>query len=513
MGNSVAKKQHIAVSAGLNIIRKACMIAFPLITYAYATRVLGTTQIGVYEFSQSIVSYFALIAALGITQYAVRDGAEYFKLNGGAEGESDTGEKNKNLLERFASEVFSINLVMTFISYGIMGILLFVNPLLSAYKGAIFIYSISILFTTLGVDWINSLFEDYLYLTIRYIVVSVIAIIALLLFVKGPEDLYKYIAISIFATVINGILNFIYIQKFVRVRFTFNLNLAKHGLPIFILFCNNIASVIYLNSDVTILRVLTDDDTVGLYGVASKIYSMIKELMNAAIFVTIPRFSMYVAEGATDSKGDLPDSRYVSGLRNLITPLLTVLVPSCVGLFFLSENVVNIVAGSDFIGGAIALRVLAIAMSFAVTACFLAYAIIMPYKLERYFLVATTIAAIVNIVLNLILIPIIGMPAAALTTLLAEIMVFTMLAIIASKRVRLRLIINIRDISSIIIGSVLVGLVCIASRMIFITRSIGILSTVCIICVAAIIYGIVQVVMKNTVIDSIISIATRRGKN
>lgn len=513
MGNSVAKKQHIAVSAGLNIIRKACMIAFPLITYAYATRVLGTTQIGVYEFSQSIVSYFALIAALGITQYAVRDGAEYFKSSSVVEGANSTPEKEGKNLAQFASEVFSINLVMTFISYGIMGILLFVNPLLSAYKGAIFIYSISILFTTLGVDWINSLFEDYLYLTIRYIVVSVIAIIALLLFVKGPEDLYKYIAISIFATVINGILNFIYIQKFVRVRFTFNLNLAKHGLPIFILFCNNIASVIYLNSDVTILRVLTDDDTVGLYGVASKIYSMIKELMNAAIFVTIPRFSMYVAEGAADSKGDSLDGRYVSGLRNLLTPLLTGLVPSCVGLFFLSENVVNIVAGSDFIGGAVALRVLAIAMFFAVTACFLAYAIIMPYKLERYFLVATTIAAIVNIVLNLILIPIIGMPAAALTTLLAEIMVFTMLAIIASKRVRLRLIINIRDISSIVLGSVLVGLVCIVSRIIFKTGSIGILSTVCVICVAAIIYGIVQVVMKNTVIDSIISIATRRGKN
>ena len=519
MAQKTGEKKHIAVSAALNIIRKAFMIAFPLVTYAYATRVLGTEGIGAYEFSQSVVSYFALIAALGITQYAVRDGAKYLRTeaedeNGDApaDGRNSYEGINKRTagydMSRFASEVFSINLIMTVVSYAIMTVLVLANPLLHSYSSVIFIYSISILFTTLGVDWINSLFEDYLKLTIRYIVVSVISLGLLLIFVKTPADLNKYVAISIFATVVNGFLNFIYVQRHVRVRFTFNLNLAKHGLPIFILFCNNIASVIYLNSDVTILRVLTDDHEVGLYGVAAKIYTMIKELMNAAIFVTIPRFSMYVNEaesGKSDAAGlveniEEMNRKYISGLRALLTPLLTVLVPSCLGLAMLAPEVMTIVAGADFAQGAVALRILGVAMFFAVTACFLAYAIIMPYKLERYFLVATCIAAAVNIVLNFILIPLVGMPAAAITTLLAEIMVFTMLGIIASHKVSLKSIINGRDLLAIVVGSVGVVAVCLIKGYMAGGQNVGIIGTFATVAAAVMVYGIVQIVMKNSVV-------------
>lgn len=491
--SNTTKKQHIAVSAGLNIIRRACMIAFPLITYAYATRVLGTEGIGIYEFSQSIVSYFALIAALGISQYAVRDGAAYLK--------------DENQMSQFASEVFAINFFMTLVSYGIMTILVLFNPLLNSYKSAIFIYSISILFTTLGVDWINSLYEDYLYLTIRYIIVSMISLGLLFIFVRKPEDLNKYVAISIFAIVVNGLLNYIYIQKYVRVRLTFNLNIAKHGLPIFILFCNNIASVIYLNSDVTILRILTDDNQVGLYGVAAKIYSMIKELMNAAIFVTIPRFSSFVSESQNQVSND---DRYIKGLKGLLSPLATVLVPSCVGLAFLSREVIRIVAGDEFFDGAIALSILAIAMFFAVTACFLAYAIIMPYKLEKFFLIATSIAAGINIILNFIMIPMIGMKAAAITTLIAEIMVFSMLAFIASKRVSFKEIINMRDFVAIIMGSVAVVIVCLIKGILFSGETTSIIGTIITVIVAVIVYSLLQVIMGNSIKDYIKSI---RKKN
>lgn len=496
MNNNSVRKQHIAVSAGLNIIRKGCMIAFPLITYAYATRVLGTEAIGVYEFSQSIVNYFALIAALGITQYAVRDGAQYLKRDNQSEE-----------MSKFASEVFSINLIMTFISYGIMTALVLSNSLLSSYKSVIFIYSASILFTTLGVDWINSLYEDYLYLTVRYIVVSVISIGLLFIFVKSPADVNKYTAISIFAIVVNGLLNYIYIQKYVKVRFTFNVNILKHGLPIFILFCNNIASVIYLNSDVTILRILTDDRNVGLYGVAAKIYMMIKELMNAAIFVTIPRFSMYVSSKEDSDNLD----KYVQGVRNLLSPLLTVLVPSCIGLGFLSKGVIKIVAGNDFVEGAIGLRILAPAMFFAVMACFLAYAIIMPHKLEKYFLVATSIAAGSNIVLNLILIPIIGMPAAAITTLFAEIMVFTMLGMIASKCIDFKRIIDSKDVVAIVVGGFVVAVVCMLKANI-VSDSNSMLTTIITVVIAAISYLIIQYLMKNSTIIYVKELISKRKK-
>lgn len=489
-------KSGIAVSAALNIVRQAAMIAFPLITYSYATRVLGAKGIGVYEFAQSIVSYFALIAALGVVNYAVRDGASY---KAAAYGDKTAQEG----LDRFASEVFSINLLMTIISYGLLLILLYTNNHMAGYRTAILIASISILFTTVGVDWINSLFEDYLYLTIRYIAVSLVALLLLFVFVKTPDDLYKYIFISILATIINGLLNFFYVRKYAKIRFTLSLNLKKHALPVFILFCNQIALVIYLNSDITILGYLTDDVSVGYYGVAAKIYSMIKNLINAAIFVVIPRFSEYVLT---------KDSRFITGLKRLLSSIFTILLPCCVGLYFMAEDAVFIVAGEGFYAGAAPLKVLAVALLFAVLACYFANAIVMPYKLEKYFLASTVAAAVLNIVLNFVLIPKMGMIAAAVTTLAAEILVFVLLAVVASRKVKIRDIVDLRDFAGTVLGSAVIAIICILLKKFLATGSIGTITGALITVFASVIcYFAVLVLMKNSLINAIIKGTLLRG--
>lgn len=471
------KKQGIAVSAALNIVRQAAMIAFPLITYSYATRVLGAAQIGVYEFAQSIVSYFALLAALGVVNYAVRDGAKYK-----AEG-SDS-------LDRFASEVFSINLIMTIFSYVLMVVILQLSSHMQGYKTAIMIASLSILFTTLGVDWINSLFEDYMYLTIRYIAIQLFALVLLFLLVKKPEDLYVYIFISILATVLNGILNFFYVRRYAKIRFTFALNLKAHALSVFILFCNQIALVIYLNSDITILNILTDDTSVGLYGVAAKIYTMIKTLLNAAIFVVIPRFSEYVLNG---------DSRFVTGLKKLLSLLFTILLPACVGLYFLAGDAVKIVAGDAFAGAEAPLKVLAVALLFAVLACYFANAIVMPVKQEKYFLVATVSAAVLNIVLNFVMIPRMGMIAAAITTLAAEVLVFIILTAVAAKYVKLKDIVEFRDVLSSVAGSIVVARICIRGREICDNLGVPMYAdTILIVAVALVVYILILLACGNS---------------
>ena len=68
-------------SLGRNIIlngfRNILNLLFPLVTFPYISRVLGVEEIGKYNFAQSAISYFLLIAGLGISSYAVREGAKY----------------------------------------------------------------------------------------------------------------------------------------------------------------------------------------------------------------------------------------------------------------------------------------------------------------------------------------------------------------------------------------------------------------------------------------------------
>lgn len=46
-----------------------------MITYPYISRILGSTNLGKYSFSDSIIQYFMILATLGVTGYAVREGA------------------------------------------------------------------------------------------------------------------------------------------------------------------------------------------------------------------------------------------------------------------------------------------------------------------------------------------------------------------------------------------------------------------------------------------------------
>ena len=65
--------KSLRVNTVLNIIKTASSIIFPFITFPYVSRVLMPEYIGKVNFGSSYVSYFSLIATLGITTYAVRE--------------------------------------------------------------------------------------------------------------------------------------------------------------------------------------------------------------------------------------------------------------------------------------------------------------------------------------------------------------------------------------------------------------------------------------------------------
>lgn len=74
------KRKSLSVNAALNSIKSILNMLFPLITYPYITAVLSVEELGKYNFSLSIVNYFALIAGLGVSSYAIREGQGYGKI-------------------------------------------------------------------------------------------------------------------------------------------------------------------------------------------------------------------------------------------------------------------------------------------------------------------------------------------------------------------------------------------------------------------------------------------------
>ena len=428
----------LQTNALLNAVKQGCSVLFPFISFAYCSRILGSEKIGIYSFGQSIINYFLLIAALGIVNYSIREGA--------------TLRDNFNDIQNFINEIFTINIYSTIISYLLLFIVIITIPKLSSYKYILIIQSFQIILTTFGADWINSIFEDYLYLAVRYILIQIVSLLLLLIFVKKPSDIYLYTCITVFSNTGGNLFNIWYLRhsKKIEFRIVHFSNIQKHLLPIFILFFNSIASTIYLNSDITMLGWLTSNKDVGIYTVSSNIYSMIKTVINAIIMVTIPRFSYCLA---TNKKAEFHQQA-----TSIFNALLLFTFPVMVGIFMEADNILLFVGGNEYLNGTTSLRILSIAIFFAVCACFFSYSLLLPSHQEKKFMYSTIVAALVNILLNLYFIPSYGIAGASFTTLLAEIVVFCMSAFF-SKKIH-SLSIDTKNIFSIICGCILIVFVC-----------------------------------------------------
>lgn len=400
------KTKSLKVNATLNIIKQICAIIFPLITFPYVSRTLGVDAYGKVNFSSSIVSYISLIAGLGVSSYAIREGARI--------------REKKDEFEKFSNEVFSINIASTIFAYILLAILILMWGKLQSYRALVVILSINVLLTTLGTDWINTIYEDFLYLTIRYIICQSIAVVTTLLLVKSPNDIALYAIFSNLGTILANILNIFYIRKKigVKLKFTFKMNIKKHFRPIMLLFGNMISSMIYLYSDTTMLGVMVGDAAVGYYTVSSKIYSLIKQLINAISNVLIPRLSH-------DLEND--DSNKSEGNVNAVLGVLTIIVfPIVAGMIYMGNEIIFVIAGAEYISAYSALAILSIALIFSTYACIFVSVIMLAQRMDKEILIASGVSALVNILLNAILIPKFSYNAAAFTTLISEFMILLM---------------------------------------------------------------------------------------
>lgn len=469
-------KKSIKINALLNAIRQSLSVIFPLITFPYVSRVLGSAEYGRYTFSASIVNYIALLAAFGISNYAVREGARI--------------RDDKNKLNRFASDLFTVNVFTSIVAYALLFILIKYNVKLQDYKYLILAQSLSILLTTIGMDWVNIIYEDFLYITIRYIIIQFFALLSVFWFVKGPKNTLIYCVILVCGSYGGNLINLIYIRKYVHIKWNRSIRIKPYLTPLFLLFINSLATVIYVNSDITMIGMFYGDDKVGIYSLAAKIYNIIKHFINAVMMVVVPRLA-YMRE--------IDDKKYREYVQNIMNLLMMFLLPITLGVFMMSRSLIIIAGGEEYLPGNLSLKVLAFSLIFALIGSVCTNCILILNRLEKRCLISTVISASINVGINLILIPTIGIVGAAVTTVIAEMVNMLIQAYYAKKDAGISLKVDAGNLSGILIGSGLVMIVCFAANRIWISDAVGIVCVrvVFAFMVSVIGYGAVLAVTKN----------------
>lgn len=424
-------KKSLGVSAVLNTINTLLGMFFPLITFPYISRVFGANYVGKINFSNSVVSYFALIAALGITTYATREGAIV--------------RENRQKFNDFANEVFTINIVSTFVAYAIMFASILTVPIFKPYLLVMGIQSISLLSTTIGINWLYTIYEDYIYIVTRNVIFQIISLCFLFLFVHEKEDYIIYCIISMISTCGSNVCNLFYSKKYIDLKLTSLKNCLRHIKSILLIFTSTIASTIYVNSDNILLGVLSGDYYVGIYSISVKIYMILKSLINSVFGVTLPRVSMYLS--------NQKEKEALLIIQKVFIITTMILLPIVVGVNLLCDEVILIIGGSEYYEAAMSLRLLMIALVFSIYASFYSTLILLPQKREQIITWTSIGSAVLNIVLNFFFIKLWRQDGAAFTTVISEIVVCLVYYVSGNKLVKME--IKKKEIIKILVATII----------------------------------------------------------
>lgn len=469
----------------LNYINTITGIIFPVITFPYASRILLPEGIGIINFQSSIIGYVVLFTSLGIPLYAVKEVAKY---------RDDVVLRNKA-----TAEITILSLFLSFIGYIAVFLLGKLIPQVNENLSLFYILSLTIIFTALGVNWFYQAIEDFKFITIRAVIIRTLAAASLFLFVKDKTDLLIYGGITVGSTVGNNLINFIHLNRFISLSTIkgLKLDILKHIKPALHIFILNLVISIYVQLNTIMLGFMDGDYAVGIYTAGNKIPHIILTLVTSMGAVLLPRCSNLVAARKMEE--------FNSVSNKSVRLVLTLTLPFTSGLILLAEPVITIFCGEAFIDAIPVIYWTSPVILFIGLTSVLGIQILYPLGKENIVIYSTIGGAIVNLILNLILIPRYSAVGAGISTFTAEFAVLAIQIIAGKKYIPVNIFskINLRYLIATIIMTLII------TPLIFFVKNIWLqlfITTVA----GAVVYGTILIYFKDDIVLSILKYITER---
>lgn len=381
-------------------------MVFPLITFPYISRVLQPEGVGLYNFYYSILAYVGMFANLGITLYATRLIARH---------RDDVYERSKLTIE-----VFLLHCLTTLIACSSVFVLAFAVPRIYEHQLLFFVMAVSVLLGPLYVNWFYQAIEEFKYITIRSLAIKLVSLVLLLTLVKTPNDVMVYAILSVLATISHNFFNIIYLRKFISLDGLnwHQLQVIRHLKPCLMLFLLQIVMSIYLYLDSVMLGFLQSDIAVGYYSIPLRLSHITISVIGSLGTALLPRFS-YLLESGNKSEF------YALSLKS-VQFTIGITLPIAMGFILLATPLIHCVFGETYAPSILVLQLISPSILFAAITNLIGIQILYPQGKERLVIYSTLVAAIVNVGLNWLLIPIYSYNGAAITTCIAELIVLAL---------------------------------------------------------------------------------------
>jgi len=386
------------------------MLHFVLVIFV--ARYLGAAAFGKYAFAISFTILFSVLADMGLNILITREIA-----------------RDKSKADIYLGSALIIKSILALIAFAVIITSINLMHYPSDTIIVVYIATFALVFNTLASTFatVYQAFERMEYEAVINVSVGALALGLTVLVIFYGYGLYAIMMVYLLQSIVSLTLNALIIpKKFVKPKFTLDrklgFNLLKAAIPMGLA---GIFVEIYYRIDTVMLSFMKGDAVVGWYNAA---YSLIFGLMfiqgsfNTAIFPVLSRFS--------NTSMDLLRMVYERSFKYLFC----IGLPIAVGTTLLAKRIILLLYGKEYSNAAGALQILIWALAFIFVNGFLGNVLITTNR-EKQVTYIVGGGAILNIVLNALLIPAFSYTGAAIATVVSELFAFVFCSFALSKSV------------------------------------------------------------------------------
>lgn len=368
-----------------------------LLVGVWVARFLGPEQYGLYSYAVAYVSLFLPLATLGLDSVVVREIV------------NDSASKD---------EILGTAFVVKFIGGGVASILAIAGVFLIRWadtdaRDLVIIIASGMIFQAIQVIdlWFQSQIQSRYTVIVQSIVFALATITKIVLILTNAK-VDAFAVVWLFEIVFSGIgLVPIYLWKKNQIRrWKFRTSrlrsLLRDSIPLAL---SGIAIMVYVRIDQVMLGQMLDDRTVGIYAAAARI-SEIWYFIPVGIVSSVSPIII----GLKQTNMDL----YYSRLQSVFNIMAVISYGVAIPLTLLSDYIVQASFGSDYVVASSILRVHIWQGVFVFQGVARGIWIISDNHMKSA-LMTTSFGAILNILLNLWLIPILGPMGSAIATVIS----------------------------------------------------------------------------------------------
>jgi O-antigen/teichoic acid export membrane protein len=394
----------IARNTMVLLIGKIITIVLTYFYTIYTARYLGAEGFGILSFAIAFTGISCLLADLGLSTLAIREIS-----------------RNNLLASKYVGNILAIKMILAVITLGFTVIT--INLLGYPFKTVIVVYVMifSTIFTSFT-SLFNSIFQALQkmeYISLSTILNSLLMFVGTVMIISQDREIIYFASIYFLVNlIVLGYSIYICIHKFLIPKIEFDLSfwkdLLKESIPYWL---TTLFLSIYYGMDMVMLSIMKGNEIVGWYAASYRLIDGVAIIPIVFMSVMYPIFSKY----HVDSKNTL-NIAFNKSLK-----YMTIIgIPIGIGTTILADEIIMFLYGNGYelSVGVLKILIWASVLSFI---SWTPATLLNSTNKQRTLMILTFIGAILNFILNYLLIPSLSYEGAGIATVITELVVGLMM--------------------------------------------------------------------------------------